>query len=222
MMAAPSLEIKRVLARCAKAGFSQRRMEEAKYILEKAEGDCLRLDESETPPGNFFVKNFHAGLAEDNAVRLIHGFLDVPMDGRSRRMFARAKRDGEVAANVANFMHHLKELVRDRWPIEIALKSIPAKFVQERLTAGDAAFFEKLGRELEMMRRHPERSLRGYESWIVRAWLPLWLWRFDRADEAWPLLRRAAEANGMQELARTIGSPPSRQFVRAWSNARNR
>lgn len=222
MKKASSSQIQRALRKCAKAGFSKRRMEEARHLLEMAEGDCKRLDENDTPPGNFFLSNFYAGLNEPQAVSRIYGFLTISIDGRSKLALNKARKAGEAEAYAAHYIAHMRELVRDRWPVELALTSIPAEFIQERFKAGDAHFFEMLGKELEKMRRRPERYGRGIESWIVRAWMPLCLWRCDNAHDAWPLLRRAALANNMHDIVRQIGTPPSKSYVRAWSNARNR
>ncbi|MDZ4288726.1 MAG: hypothetical protein U0984_12245 [Prosthecobacter sp.] len=219
-----SKKVAEILTRCGEAGFSERELFWAEHHLNRAEYDCNTLDESEEIPEGYFVGNFHQAMEGAPPIRVLRGYISFTQKDRGANAIRKAMAKCEAKGYTVYYLEHLRELVRDRWPVGLALKSIPAEFIAERQAEGDAAFFVQLGKELERIRATPQTFLRSFEAWILRAWIPLGIWRFKSAKQAWPLLRRAAQANAMGDTVAEIETSTTkwRQYVRAWQNARSR
>jgi hypothetical protein len=237
----PALEVKgmesiaqevilNVLKRCAKAkqsndqeAFSSYLLGLAKWHLERAVRDCRTLDESEENKDAFFLKRFLTAMQAADSVSWIHGFVIYPMDGRAMREIKEAAKKSPEHERNALTIHHLRELVRDKFSPSDALIGIAAE-IKIGLEAGDVDLFERLGLELERMRKQPQNYGRSVEAWIRRAWLPLALWEFSGSKEAWPTLKRAAMANQLSSVAKGIESD-ARQwlgFEAAWRKVKVR
>ncbi len=203
--------------------FDQQLLKQARWHLERAEHDCRTWDESGANQGGFFLQHLREGLADTNAALRLYAFLTFPADGRKMRKINKAFKESETEGMAAFYLHHMREMIRDRYPANIALKSIPSAFIRARHEAGDVHFFEQLGSELEMIRTQPRRYERGIEEWLRRVWVTLCLWRYDTAKEAWPILKQAVIAGGMlTEMQHLEEGGGWGQFVKAWRNLRAR
>lgn len=225
-----SKHIASTLAACRKKrladgapAFDKVLLEQARWHLERAERDCQTLDEKEKDQDGYFVRHLHEGLADTNAVSSLHAYLTFPPDGRKARTINMAFGKSEAEGRAAFYLHHMREMIRDRYPADSALKAIPSAFIRERHKAGDVHFFELLGSELGMIRTKPRKYQRSIEEWLRRIWLTFCLWRYDTVEDPWPLIKRAALAGGMAAEIKPLESERGwGQFVKAWRNLRTR
>jgi hypothetical protein len=171
MSAEMSPQVAEMMKQCRAQVNSPYMLSRAENLLRTCEIDCRSLDSNDMGGGSYFLSRFHNALTWKDAAGAILNYLRIAGDGRKDRSLEKAYAASEAEGDTAYYMQHIRELVRDGWPLEKAIQSVPESFILQRHEAGDVKFFVQMGATITHIQRHPNRYQRNYESWIIRAWM---------------------------------------------------
>ena len=197
------------------------RTQSALIQMKQALDDCRQLDQARKGRGAkpCFEEDFTC-FNDDRALAGMHCRTEAELkairEHKTPAFKAMLAGDAEKACR-KTALELIRESLRDRWDSGCALLR-NSRWIEQRLAACDAAFFEELGDLLRQHRRNPLQ--RNLKAWIVRTWLPLCLWECE--PDGIEAHRRFMEAASLIGL-NLEGADPAKfflQFKRAWSNVR--
>ena len=160
------------------------------FDIKEAFDDTNHLDES-LAEGNYTTSLIEALNKEGSTIPvLIHCLARKDMKSFKAQAEASFGNDYQLYKREWH-LYRMRELLRDQNPLENVLK-IYSKTIEEFASIGDTVFFKKMSDMISKHKANPNAFSRGYEGWIVRAWLTFSLWEKD-ALEAYELLAPVAK-----------------------------
>ncbi|MBL9145336.1 MAG: hypothetical protein JNM99_16785 [Verrucomicrobiaceae bacterium] len=161
-----------------------------KRCLSQAYDDARQLDAWATSSAICwdFRNGFVDSLKQLEAANAFFQVGRLAWDAKATREIQRASREGRDTT-LPLLTYGLRELLRDGWNWQQVRAEKAKEQIEDALQQGLPGAFAAIGAVEKANERKP--LMRSAEGWILRAWLPLALWRCQNNGEIEMQVRRA-------------------------------